>query len=104
MELDLSTIISAFGEAMNHEIIRYVTAFSIAAWIHSKNVRKEIKLQMAGLIESIDAVRETLADEIKVQAKRIELHNERLDHMQGRIDYLANKPPCVNHGNKEGPQ
>lgn len=101
MELDLGVIGSAFGEAMNHEIIRYVTAFSIAAWIHSKNVRKEIKLQMAGLIESIDAVRETLADEIKVQAKRIELHDDRLDQIQGRIDYLVNKPPCMNHG-KEG--
>lgn len=103
MELDLGVIGSAFGEAMNHEIIRYVTAFSIAAWIHSKNVRKEIKLQMSGLIESIDAVRETLADEIAIQAKRIELHDERLDHIQGRIDFLSTKPPCVNHGsNKEG--
>lgn len=97
MDLDIDGI-SKLAEIVGFkEVAHNLLYFVVAAWIHSGRVGREIKSQMAGLIGAINAVRDTLQAEITMQNKRIET-------IQLKLDDLTKKPPCVNHGIKEGPQ
>lgn len=58
--------------AMQSQIAQYVTAFSIAAWIHSGRMKKEIALQVGGIKEALQDLGAALREDLKRQSERIE--------------------------------
>lgn len=72
------TILNHLNVAMQSQVTQYVTAFSIAAWIHSGRVRKEIALQVGGLKDAIQDLGSALRDDLKRQSERIEKLEEKV--------------------------
>ena len=90
MDLDVDAM-AKLAEAVGlKEVVHNLLYFAVAAWVHSGRVSKEIQKQMAGLINAINAVRDTLKADITLQ-------NTRIEKMQNKIDELSSKPPCIGH-------
>lgn len=69
---DLEFIKKMFGEAMASQVTQFGVAFSLAAWIHSSRVKKEIANQMSGLVSSLNNLGSALREDLKRQDERIE--------------------------------
>ncbi len=83
------SIIAMFGEALNHQVTQFGIAFTMAAWIHSGRVKKEIKAQGVILVASIDGLALALRTEISQQNDRITEHAKRIDGLSEKLEQLG---------------
>jgi hypothetical protein len=79
--MDLDTIQTFLGAALTHQVTQFTFAFSIAAFIHSGRMKKEIASQVSGITASIDGVTKALKDEILNQ-------NSRIGSIEKRVEIL----------------
>lgn len=69
------------GEAASNQITQAGFFFSMAAWIHSGRVKKEIKSNFVGLTEAINNVADSLREDLKN-------HSNKLDNLDSRVKNL----------------
>ena len=72
------------GEALANQVLQFGLAFTIAAFIHSGRVKREIRYQMESLTKAITdlglALRKDLDD-----------HSDKIDNLSTRVNALENK-------------
>ncbi len=78
---DPATIMQIMSDTANSKIAQAGFFFTIAAWLHSGRVKKEIKLNFVALTEAINNVANSFREDL---AK----HGERLDNLAGRVEHL----------------
>lgn len=72
--IDPNTILSYVSETASNQIVRAGFFFTVAAWLHSSRVKKEIAKNFAGLTEAITNLGIALGT--------------RLDRLEGRVKTL----------------
>lgn len=78
--MDLEKLMGLFGEAATSQVVHYGGFFTLAAFIHAKQVRAEIKNQFSLLMSSIDNLSRALAS-----------HASRLDTVEQDVKIIKNK-------------
>ncbi len=74
-----------FGQIVSHQATQFGLAFTLAAVIHARQVRKEIALQMGSVASSIDAVANVLKEDLKKQSESISLQSKRLSSVEDKF-------------------
>lgn len=80
------------GQAISHQVMQFGIAFGFAALVHAKQVRKEIRLQMSSMTESmvgsIDAVAKALKDDLGKQGERLSNVEVGVQKLNTRVEKL----------------
>lgn len=82
--LDPTGLVGVMSQAAQSQIAQAGFFFTLAAWIHSGRVKKEIKLNFTTLTEAINNIAKTLREDL-------EKHGKRLDSLEGRVQTLEKK-------------
>lgn len=69
--MDIQDVIDFFSQALAHQVTQWTIAFTIAAWVHSGRVKREIKDQMSGLSLAITDLGQALRQDLTSQSERI---------------------------------
>lgn len=88
--MDPGVLSSLLGQALSHQVTQFTFAFSLAAFIHSGRVKKEIREQFSGLVDSIDKVRAALNQDLAAQNQRLAGVEVGMTKLAGRVDQLEN--------------
>ena len=83
-ELDSEQIKLIFGEAASNQIAQAGFFFTIAAWLHSGRVKKEIKENFSSLTKAINDVASAFREDLKA-------HSEQLNNLASRVQSLEEK-------------
>lgn len=78
---ETETLLNFLSEASRNQITQAGFFFTMAAWLHSGRVKKEIKENFKGLTDSIDNVAKAFKEDLKA-------HSERLDNLSRRVHSL----------------
>lgn len=70
-------ITALVGDAVSKDMARFTVAFGLAAWLHSRQVRKEIKTQFSALISVLE--------------RDLSMQSERLGKVEARMDRIENQ-------------
>ncbi len=81
--VDHEAIKSFLGEAASNQITQAGFFFTMAAWLHSGRVKKEIKSNFENLTEALNNVAASLRDDLKN-------HSGRLDNLSMRVQNVEN--------------
>lgn len=77
-------IVSKFlGEAASNQIVQAGFFFTVAAWLHSGQVKSEIRANFQSLTDAINNVAESLRDDLKK-------HSEELVKLSMRVQNVEN--------------
>lgn len=76
------------GEVVTHEIAQAGFFFTLAALIHARQVRKEIRSQFEFLTTAINSVATALKQDIEVHTKTLEAQSSRLKTVENGFDEL----------------
>ena len=88
--IDSEIIKTLFGEAASNQIAQAGFFFLIASWIHSGRVKKEIKLNFAGLTEAINNVADSLKKDLKSHSEILGKQAGSIDNLSLRVQYIEN--------------
>jgi hypothetical protein len=83
---DPEALKSFFSEASQSQIAQAGFFFTMAAWLHAGQVKKEIRKNFEALTTSIDKVADAFREDLKAQG-------ERLDNLALRVHNLEEKQP-----------
>lgn len=83
--VDYSQVSQLFSDASQNQIAQAGFFFTLAAWIHSGRVKKEISSNFAALTLAINQVAEAFREDLKK-------HGDRLDNLASRVETLESKP------------
>ena len=72
------------SDAMQSELTKTLFIFTVASWVHSSRVRKEIRENFASLTSAINAVAEAFK-------KDLEKQREITDNLSSRVKDLEDK-------------
>ena len=72
------------SEAMQSELTKTLFIFTVASWVHSSRVRKEIRENFASLTDAINSVAEAFK-------KDLEKQREITDNLSSRVKDLEDK-------------
>lgn len=86
--LDSVAVTEKFSSVINSQIAQAGFFFTLAAWIHSGRVKKEIKAQFEPLTAAINGVREALRQDLESQSKRISGIEIGVVNLTSRVDSL----------------
>lgn len=81
------------NQALSHQVTQFTVAFTIAAWLHSGRVKKEIKNQLGSISVSIDGVAQTLRQDLQAQNKRLASVETEVKNISGRVGVLEQNKP-----------
>lgn len=76
---------------IEHDVTKWTLAFSIAAWLHSGRVKKEIKTQFVGIVDSINNLGVALRNDMNSQSDRIINVEQGVNKLTDRVSLLENK-------------
>ncbi len=76
---------AVLGQAFSSEVFKFSCAFSLAAMIHAKQVRKEIGIQFTGAITAINDLTSVLRQDLEKQSKRIGMIEAAVGKIDGRL-------------------
>lgn len=79
--MDVNSIIDLVSSAMSHDVTKWTIAFCIAAWVHSGQVKRELRKQFTVIATSMDNLGIAIRKDMSDQARRIE-------NLTGRVDQL----------------
>lgn len=82
---------SFLGEAFSHQVTQFGLAFTFAAYIHARQVRKEIALQMSNVASSIDEVTKALKEDLGKQGERLIKVEDGVQKLNNRVEKLETK-------------
>lgn len=93
--LDPETLMKFFNQTASSQIAQAGFFFTMAAWLHSTRVKKEIAKNFAALTEAINNVAVTLRQDLERHdrnlndhTERLEKHGDKLDNLSGRVGQL----------------
>lgn len=78
--MNIESLLSLFGEAAQSQVVHYGGFFTLAAMIHGRQVRAEIRSQFTLLTASIDKLSEAL-----------NAHATRLDKVEDDVKIIRDK-------------
>lgn len=76
------------SEGANNQIVQAGFFFTIASWIHSGRVKKEIKNSFNSLTEAINNVASSLREDLKKHSEKIDNHTEVIHTLDSRVTSL----------------
>ncbi len=82
--MDIETVKNLFGDALSSQVASFTFAFTLAAFIHSGRVKKEIAAQMSGITDAIKELGAALRADLK------EVRDD-VDTLSGRVSKLEIK-------------
>lgn len=85
---DINAISEMANQALSHQVTQFSIAFTIAAWIHASQVKKEIANRMSNVTEAINNVALALRDDLTKQSKRIETVEGGINKLTSRVETL----------------
>lgn len=88
---DSETVMAMLGSAFQEKVVQAGAAFTIAAWLHSGRVKKEINTMSVGIISSVDNVAKALRQDLEVQSKRMDHIEDGISKLTSRVDSLEKK-------------
>jgi hypothetical protein len=91
--VDPGQVQGLLNDALSHQVTQFTIAFSIAAWLHSGRVKKEIKNQLSGIATSLDDVAKALRQDLQAQSTRIAAIEHGIGDIIVRVDKLENVKP-----------
>lgn len=71
------------GEAASNQIVQAGFFFTVAAWLHSNKVQKEIKSAFSSLTDAINNVATSFQEDLKK-------HSATLENLSGRVQNVEN--------------
>lgn len=83
--LDPDHIATLFGSALQSQVTQFGIAFSMAAWIHSGRMKKEIANQLSGITAALNKLGEALRQDLKIQSDRIEKVENGVNELKVRV-------------------
>lgn len=86
--MDLTPIYDFFGTAFSQDVTKWTCAFCIAAWVHSGQVKREMKKQFGFVVDSIDNLSVALRNDMNAQANRISSVENGVNKIIDRVDRL----------------
>lgn len=90
--MEALTYIQEFlGRAVNHEVAQFGFAFMLAAWVHAREMKKEIATQMGSIATSIDDVAKALREDLSKQSSRLEKVEDGVNKLNTRVEKLETK-------------
>jgi len=81
LDIDRDKVMAVFSDTASNQIAQAGFFFSVAAWLHSGRVKKEIRVNFVALTMAINQV----ADAFKEDLKR---HGDRIDNLSFRVQTL----------------
>jgi len=81
VDIDRAKVMTLFSDTASNQIAQAGFFFSVAAWLHSGRVKKEIRVNFVALTMAINQV----ADAFKEDLKR---HGDRIDNLSFRVQTL----------------
>ena len=81
VDVDPNKVSKIFSETAQNQIAQAGFFFTLAAYIHSGRVKKEIKSNFEALTTAINQVAEAFREDLKK-------HSERLDNLASRVEVL----------------
>jgi len=90
----LKTVTDMFGVLSESQMAQFGLFFTMASFIHSGRVKKEIRSNFEGLTHAIEKVSAALREDLKQ-------HGDRLDNLYGRVDRLERAQVQENKPNKK---
>lgn len=91
MDLDINAISDFLSSALSHQVTQFTIAFTIAAWIHSGRVRKEIASQMSRATDAINNLSTALRSDLNNHAQRISAVEGTQNLLTNRVDALEKR-------------
>ncbi len=82
--MDIDSAKHFLSEAMQSELTKTLFIFTVASWVHSSRVRKEIRENFASLTDAINSVAEAFK-------KDLEKQREITDNLSSRVKNLEEK-------------
>lgn len=76
MDFDIASLSQLFNSAFQHQVTQFTISFGLAAYIHSKQVNKEIKAQGQEFIASLNSIADALRADMAAQSKRLAVIEE----------------------------
>lgn len=70
------------GNAVQSQVAQFGIAFSLAAWIHARQVKKEIAYHLEGIRAAIVELGRDLRRDMALQSERIGKLEERVDKIE----------------------
>lgn len=85
LNLDPSDVMHLLSEAAANQIAQAGFFFTLAAWLHSGRVKKEIKLNFIALTDAINNVAVTLREDLNKHTKVLEDHGLRIKNIEDKV-------------------
>lgn len=82
LEIEPELVKSFFSEAAQNQITQAGFFFTLAAWMHSTRVKKEIKLNFESLTTAINQLGEAFREDLKIQRDRIDNLAQRVQTLE----------------------
>lgn len=79
--IDPENLLRFFSDVVANQIAQAGFFFTMAAWIHSSRVKKEIAKNFSSVTDAINNVALALRNDL-------ETHGKRLDNLSNRVDHL----------------
>ena len=80
--LDIAGFTGVLSAVAQSQIAQMGFFFTLAAWVHSGRVKKEIALHFASLTQAINNVANSLERELAQQSKTLANHGKRLETLE----------------------
>lgn len=80
--IEPESIVNFLSQAANSQIAQFGFFFTLAAWMHSGRVKKEIKLNFIALTDAINNVALTLRRDLDLQKEILENHSLRIHTLE----------------------
>lgn len=81
------------GQIMQQQVTQFGIAFSLAAWIHSGRVKKEIASQLNGIRTAVNDLAAALRQDLVAQS-------ERISKIETRVSRIESKPKKTSDENQ----
>lgn len=83
--LEPEQVFGLFSAALQSQVTQFGIAFSMAAWIHSGRMKKEIANQLSGITAALNNLGEALRQDLKIQSDRIEKVENGVNELKSRV-------------------
>lgn len=99
--VDPNTLVQNMSVVAQNQIAQAGFFFTLAAWIHSGRVKKEIKDSFSSLTEALNSLSDALRKELKIHTDQLSDHAIKLDKLKEHVQELQGKTtqgePNVGH-------
>lgn len=91
LDVNSENISTFLGNMAGNEIAQTGFLFTVAAWLHSGRVKKEIKDNFSSLTTAINNVAESFKQDLKAHSDTLKVHSEAINELRQAINTMKNK-------------